>query len=229
MTPITHIYFLLDRSGSMASVADDVIGGFNAFLAAQRRDGEDARMTFVQFDSHDPFEVLVDAKPIARVRDLTPATFRPRGSTPLLDATGDLVAHATLRVEHRKALGKRPEEIVVVTFTDGFENASRRYQRGDVLRLVATKEAEGWTFVFLGAGPDAYGESAGVGYDARAVQAFAADSQGVSLAFDSLSAATARHRAKLRDGMEFDKRDFFEGDKRAEDDRRRRRGSGGRA
>ena len=61
--PILHIYFLLDRSGSMSSIADDVIGGFNSFLAAQRVEGPGAVMTFVQFDSRDPHKVLADALP----------------------------------------------------------------------------------------------------------------------------------------------------------------------
>ena len=75
-----HIYFLLDRSGSMESMADDVVGGFNGFLATQQADGHDAVLTLVQFDSQDPHEVLVDAVPIAEVRPLDPARFQPRGA-----------------------------------------------------------------------------------------------------------------------------------------------------
>lgn len=98
----THICFLLDRTGSMASMASNVIGGFNAFLAAQRANGPDARITLVQFDSQDPFEVLADAAPIATVSELTGATFQVRGSTPLLDSTGQLITHASVRAEQRR-------------------------------------------------------------------------------------------------------------------------------
>lgn len=59
--PIVHLYVLLDRSGSMASIADDVIGGFNQLLAEQQADGADALITLVQFDSQDPHEVIADA------------------------------------------------------------------------------------------------------------------------------------------------------------------------
>jgi hypothetical protein len=62
--PPVHIYFVLDRSGWMQSIAPDVIGGFNAFLAAQQADGSDALLTLVQFDSQDPHEVVVDAAAI---------------------------------------------------------------------------------------------------------------------------------------------------------------------
>lgn len=222
--PSTHIYFLLDRSGSMASMAGDVIGGFNTFLDEQRHDGDDALMTLVQFDSHDSFEVLADAEPLAVVAALNGSTFQPRGSTPLLDATGALITHASKRVAARKEAGEAPEEILFVTFTDGFENASRRFHREDITRLVAQKEAEGWTFVFLGADPSTYGEAGAVGYDARAVQAFAPDGTGARLAFADLSTSATRHRGRARRGETWDKKDFFEGDKGAEDDRRRRYG-----
>ncbi len=221
-TTTTHLYFLLDRSGSMASMAGDVIGGFNGFLANQRAGGDDARMTLVQFDSQDPFEVLTDARRLTKVRDLTPATFVPRGGTPLLDATGELITRASVRAEQRQALGKAPENILVVTFTDGEENASRRFTQADLVRLVAAKEAAGWTFVFLGAGLDAYAESGTIGYGSGSVQAFAPDAQGAGLAFASLDRAATEHRRKVRRAEPVDPRDFFEGDKPAETDRKHR-------
>lgn len=220
----THVYFLLDRTGSMAPMTDDVVGGFNAFLAEQRADGDDARMTLVQFDSRDPFEVLADAVTIDKVRELTTDTFVPRGGTPLLDATGQLIAHASARVDKRAKAAKKPESIVVVTFTDGEENASRRFTTSDIKELVAAKEAQGWTFVFLGAGLDAYGESRGIGYSDGSVQAWAPDARGVQHAMASTSKAMLSHRGKVRRAEPIDSRDFFEGDKAAEADRRRRRG-----
>lgn len=221
----THLYVLLDRSGSMASMVEDVIGGFNRFLADQQADGPDARVTLVQFDSQDPQEVLTDALPIHRVRPLTPHTFEPRGGTPLLDATGRLIARASARVQDRRQLGKRPEEIVFVTVTDGEENQSREYDRRTIRRLVSEKSAQGWTFVFLSAGLDAYGEAGGLGYDARAVQAWAADGAGAALAFDDLSKATTARRAAVRAGAPMPasaKADYFPTGKAAEADKHRR-------
>ena len=215
----THIYFLLDRTGSMAPMSADVIGGFNQFLTEQRADGDDARMTLVQFDSGDPFEVLAGAKKLSAIAELTPATFQPRGNTPLLDATGDIIKFAEKRVQERQAEKKKPEQILVVTFTDGEENASGRFTRAHVLDLVAAKEAEGWTFAFLGAGLDAYAESGAIGYAAGSTQAWAPDGQGASVAFSSLSRATTSMRGKARRGEHIDNADFFEDDKAAEIDR----------
>lgn len=217
-----HIYLLLDRSGSMESMRGDVIGGFNQFVAEQQANGPDARITLVQFDSQDPQDVLIDARGIRRAQPLTTATFVPRGGTPLLDATGRLIARASVREQERKVLAKRPEDVTFVTITDGEENQSREYTRDAIRRLVADKQAKGWSFVFLGAGLDAYAEARALGYDSRSVQAFAPDGAGTQASFASMSAAVARKRERLRRGEVFDNADFWEGDKAAEADRDRR-------
>jgi hypothetical protein len=215
----THLYVLLDRSGSMEAIRDDVIGGFNAYLAAQRADGPDALMTLVQFDSHDPHEVMMEAVPVAEVLRLDRATFRPRGGTPLLDATGLVIGTADVRADELRRHGVPPEAIVVTTITDGHENQSREFDRPTILGLIQTKEAEGWSFVFLSAGPDAYAEAGGIGYDPRSVQAWAPSSAGAQAAFASLSRATATRRQRIRRGETHDRGDFFEGQKEAEADR----------
>ena len=80
----------------------------------------------------------------------------------------------------------------------------------------------GWSFVFLGAGLDAYTEAGGMGYDPRSVQAYAPDGTGARLAFATVSAAMVDKRGKVRRGEQYDRQDFFEGSKAAEDDRNRR-------
>ena len=220
----THIYFLLDRSGSMASMADDVIGGFNTFLASQRADGDDALMTLVQFDSEDPFEVLADACPLAELVELTPATFQPRGATPLLDATGRVIAHAAAREAARANAGDPAEDVIVVTFTDGHENQSCEVSLPQLRTLVAERERKGWTFVFLGADASTYDEAGGIGYDAGSTQSWAPDGLGARAAFASLDQATLSRRRRSRKGQAAESRDFFEGSKSAEEDRRRRHG-----
>ncbi len=214
--PRSHLYVLLDRSGSMESMRADVIGGFNNLVAEQRADGPDARLTLVQFDSQDPHEIVIAAAPITHVPALTPATFVPRGGTPLLDATGRLITLAASREDRRRLLRKRPEDVTVITITDGMENQSHEFTRQQIVRLVKEKEARGWTFVFLGAGIDAYGEAGGMGYDARSVQAFAPTAPGAAAAFQSVSAAMSTRRARLRNGEVYDHADFFEGEKTAE-------------
>ncbi len=203
----THIYFLLDRSGSMARIADDVIGGFNTFLAAQQAAGPDARITLVQFDSRDPQEVVLDGVPILEAAPLTHRRFVPCGGTPLLDATGLLIDRA-LRAEAQRGLrlSKAPlapkppvaEQILFVTLTDGEENQSRLYTLAGIRERIAERTASGWTFLFLSAGPDAYTEAAGLGIQRDATMAFQADRAGTQQAMDLITERTLQFRRERR-------------------------------
>jgi Mg-chelatase subunit ChlD len=217
-----HIYFVLDRSGSMGSMASDVVGGFNGFLAAQQSDGPDALMTLIQFDSNDSHEVLAEALPIAEVPPLTLESFAPRGGTPLYDAMGQAITDATVRVERRRAAGEPDESILFVTFTDGEENQSVEYRREQLFDLVKKHEQEGWTFAYLGANQDSYAEGGRIGFSAGSTQNFMADPQGSRAALMSLSSSVSTRRRKMRAGESFDHTDLFEGDKSAETDLERR-------
>lgn len=212
----THIYLLLDRSGSMESIRPDVIGGFNAFIDAQRGDGHDVRVTLVQFDTGDAADVVLDRARLDRVPPLTEATFVPRGGTPLFDATGLIIARAQKRATQRARAGKRAEDIMVVTITDGEENSSREFTGADIRRLVQAREAAGWTFVYLSAAMDAYANATSIGYDTRSVQAFAPSAAGAAAAFGSLAEATVNRRQKMRAAAPYVAADFFEGRKPAE-------------
>ena len=218
-----HIYVLVDRSGSMESIASDVIGGYNAMLRDQKKDGEDARVTFVQFDSQDPQEVVAAGVPIAEMTDLTSTTFVPRGMTPLLDATGQLIARARLNEELRKQNGLPAEDVLFVTITDGDENSSSEYTLSAIQKLIKKCEEDGWTFVFLSAALDAYGDASRMGMKSGNIQAFSASGDGADLAFTSLSGNISKIRAMKRMGVDTSNIDFFE-EKIAEEQRRKDEG-----
>jgi hypothetical protein len=218
--PKLHLYVLLDRSGSMSSMAADVVDGFNGLLAQQKAaGGVEALMTFVQFDTQDPQEVLTDAIPMAELTPLTMNDFQPRGGTPLLDATGRLIGRAMTREKVVDA----PESVVFATITDGQENASSEFKLDAIKKLIADRTDAGWTFVYLGADPDAYGEAERLGVDGRSTQRFSADGDGAKVAFEELGRGLSSRRMKLAASEAYDAGDFFEGEKRADDDRTRRR------
>lgn len=195
-----HIYFVLDRSGSMSSIADDVIGGFNRFIDEQKEQPGKCRLTLVQFDSQGPHEIVHDAVKIADAPHLSRATFQPRASTPLLDAEGWTINRAIEREQERAAAGKKAEAVLFVTYTDGMENASREWTKQALSAAKTAAEERGWTFTYLGCGHDAYGQSASIGTRAAAVQSFAGDSQGVGASYSSLSNATKGLRSKALRG-----------------------------
>jgi Mg-chelatase subunit ChlD len=207
-TPKTHILTLLDRCGSMRTIADDVIGGFNTFLAAQQADGNDARITLVQFDSQDPQEVLLAGVPIAAADPLSPEQFQPRGGTPLLDATGRLIERARLEADLRGANGLPKEDIVIVSITDGQENQSREYTVERIRQLIAGCEADGWTFVFLSASIKAYHEAGTFVIREDLRYHFANTSAGTRSAMYSHSDRMIEFRDKKRRGVAMENDDI---------------------
>ncbi len=182
----------------MARIADDVIGGFNTFLRQQQQEGPDARLTLVQFDSRDPQHVVLDGAPIAEAAPLTHRLFVPRGGTPLLDATGLLIDRAlraeALEDQQRLQQGLPPEQILFVTLTDGEENQSRLYTLAGIRERIAERTANGWTFLFLSAGPDAYGEAQRMGIAQDRTVSFCADSEGTHSAMEHISRSTLQFR-----------------------------------
>jgi hypothetical protein len=157
---VTH---LLDGSGSMNSVLDATIEGFNGYitelLCATRR----LRIRGSHWSSSAPRMRLVHtAVPLGHVELLTRQTYRPRGGTPLFDAIGRTIKETAQRLDADPALaGAR---VLFAIQTDGEENASREYTtRQQIASLIGEYEASGWTFVYLGANQDAFAEGAALG------------------------------------------------------------------
>jgi len=207
MTSIhTHIAILLDRSGSMELLRDDIIGGFNAFVAQQRAVPGEATLTLVQFDSQQPYEVLHRFAPLAEVQLLTRDSYVPRAATPLLDAMGQ----AIIDLQHDLGAiptARRPAHVIVVIITDGRENASIEFSKGQVARLVAQTQAAGWEYVFLSADMGAIDDALAVGVRAEASLAFRRDATGTMLAYQSLSDNIAAQRAGRRRDLSFSDED----------------------
>lgn len=216
VTEPTKLWFLLDRSGSMSGLTQDVIGGFNTFVDDQAREPGGAHLTLVQFDSQDPFEIIHDAARIEDVPPLNTDIYRPRGSTPLLDAIGDLIERADQRIEARADSNRSPEDQLVVIFSDGLENASRRYDRARVAALINSRQESGWEFVFMGANQDSYLEAGRIGVSQESISNFEASAAGTAVAFQSISRATTEFRGKTRSERTRDSGTFFGGTREAE-------------
>ncbi len=200
----------------MESMKSDVVGGFNTFLAEQQAQPGRAKVTLVQFDTQNPQEVLLDAAGISHVHPLTEAAFQPRGGTPLLDATSQLITRVLGRQATRSALGKHEEEVVFITVTDGEENSSRTATLEHVRTLIDAGKESGWSFVFLGAGLDAYADAHRLGYDTDSVQAWKPSGKSARTMMHSVSRAASQLRADVNNNVAFDKKAYFRGLKEAE-------------
>ena len=202
----THLAIVLDRSGSMEPIRDDVIGGFNAFLASQQAETSAATLTLVQFDGQDPYEVLADHADVHAVSPLTRETFVPRGATPLLDAMGRCILDTELWIARQPA-DTRPDHVVFVIITDGQENASREFKLGRVKSLLKAKEKLGWQFIFLSADLAAFddAEELGIAQEKRAF--FSKDAAGNREAFARTSSKITMLRRRELEDIGYDEAD----------------------
>ncbi|HEY6629067.1 MAG TPA: vWA domain-containing protein [Acidimicrobiia bacterium] len=195
MKPV-HISIVLDRSGSMSRIADDVVGGFNQFLRKQRETEGEARVTLVQFDSDDPFELLIDGVPLREVIDLDRTGYQPRSTTPLYDAVGRMIVRIDGVIVSRNERALPEEDQVVLIVTDGLENASTDFDRSKVFEMVSDRRKQGWVFVFLGADQDVYAEGGKVGVATANRVAWEKSKAGSDKMWKDIAYSTTTYREK---------------------------------
>ncbi|HEY8559687.1 MAG TPA: vWA domain-containing protein [Pyrinomonadaceae bacterium] len=188
----TDITVILDRSGSMESVKQDTIGGFNSFLSEQQSVEGEASLSLVQFD--DQYEVVYEDQSIARADRLTERTFQPRGSTALFDAVGRTINAVGQRLA-ALAEAERPDKVLLVIMTDGYENASREFSAAQVSEMINhQRRVYSWEFMFIGANQDAVLSAGQIGIPAAASLTYAANSEGTEIAYSMIASKVKNYR-----------------------------------
>lgn len=200
--PHSHISVILDRTGSMQPIREDVVGGFNAFLAEQQAAPDPATFTLVQFDSQDPYEVLHSHADLAQVPPLRLEQYVPRATTPLYDAIGRGILELDAALAGQAAEA-RPQRVIFVIVTDGVENASREFNRERVRALIDARKALGWDFVFLSADLDAFADARRMGVDAASSLMFSKSKRGNDAAWSLASNKIRERRANMADAIAF--------------------------
>ncbi len=190
---LTELVFILDRSGSMAGLEGDTIGGFNSLIAKQKKEDGQCLVSTVLFDNES--QVLHDRVPLDRIRPMTDKDYTVRGCTALLDAIGGAIRH--IGIVHKYARAEDvPEHTLFVITTDGMENASHLYTADRVRQLIQQKKQEqGWEFLFLGANIDAVETAGRFGIGADRAVNYRADPAGTQLNYQVLSDAVCDVRA----------------------------------
>jgi len=167
----TELICVIDRSGSMANVVDDTIGGFNSLIQEQKKTdeelGTETNVTTVLFDHE--YELLHDGVDIQKIETITTDEYFPRGSTALLDAIGrsvNTVGHRLSKLNEKQ----RPGKVAVFVITDGGENASDEFSGSQIKDIIKTQEDEySWIFNFMGANQDAFLTAGNLGFDSRSI------------------------------------------------------------
>lgn len=156
----THLLVIVDRSGSMFSIARDMVGALDQLFKDQAEQAGTCLVDYVQFD--DQYEVAFTDKPLSQAK----AVLYPRGSTALLDAVGKAVTELGTKLSD-KSEDDRPGLVQVVVVTDGYENASREWTADKIKSLIRQQEDQyNWDFIFLGANMDAVAVGTSFGFDA---------------------------------------------------------------
>jgi Mg-chelatase subunit ChlD len=185
----TEILVITDRSGSMATIASDVIGGYNRLMADQKRERGEARVTYTQFDT--AYEVIYAGKPLAEVPELTAETFVPRGGTALLDAIGRTLHEQGERIKREAWV----ELVVCVIITDGHENSSHEFSHARIKEMIGHAEKHGWLFIYVAANQNSFDEARGLGMIRGQSMTFDANAQGTADAYVHTNSVMSTARA----------------------------------
>lgn len=190
---LTEIVFILDRSGSMAGLEKDTIGGFNSMINRQKTAPGEAIISTVLFDSET--QVIHDRVNLKNIAPMTEKDYFVRGCTALLDAIGGAIHH--IGNVHKYAREEdRPEKTMFIITTDGMENASRKYSSDRVKQMIERQKSKyGWEFLFLGANIDAVETAGHFGIQADRAVNYHSDKQGTALNYEVLSDAISSVRA----------------------------------
>ena len=195
----THIICILDRSGSMAGIIDDSIGGFNTFLNEQKKLPDEATITVALFD--DKYDLIYDNVDIKKAKELTKNEWMPRGTTALYDAIGK-----TINSERQKLnnLGvEKPSKVLVCIVTDGYENASREYSKDNIKSLIKDCENNDWNFIYLAANQDAMVVGNSFGVSVGNTFTYTSSTSGVADMSNVLYSATANYRGMSTSNASF--------------------------
>ena len=190
---LTSIAVILDSSGSMASLTHDTIGSFNTFLKEQRAFPGEANFTLCVFN--DDYSLVHDFVKIASVSDLDNITYRPSGSTALLDAMGFTMESVGTKLAALQE-DERPSKVIFLVITDGQENASRHFSPAQIKDMVEhQKDKYSWEFVFFGASMDQIAAGQALGISMNNTMTYDSSSVGTQQLYSTISSSMNTYRA----------------------------------
>jgi len=189
----THITFIVDRSGSMSSIANSMREGFDEFINGQLQVESEATVTIARFDNE--YEIVQDMVSIDQVG---PLELSPRGMTALLDGIGRSMNTVRSQI-HEMPNEDKPSKCIFIIITDGQENASKEYSRDQVFEMIEdcrSDEEIDYEFVFLGANQDAISAGSSFGIRADTSMSYCANDTGTKSIYNTLSAQVTSYRTK---------------------------------
>lgn len=193
------ITMVVDESGSMASLFEATVAGFNEYVAKTMRDLKHETVYFsaITFDTRGIRKLQTGAA-LKDAIQLNSGNYAPTGGTPLLDAVGQAIV-ATDSVMVTNAGTKA----IVVIQTDGQENASEQYKLADIKTMIEERQAKDWQFVFIGAGINAFDDASRMGIHAMNTMSYTPDAVGTRATFNAMASNTRGYAAGAVNTMNF--------------------------
>ena len=201
----THMMLIVDRSGSMFNIRDDMNGAIVQLMENQAEEPGTLLVDVITFDTN--IDIVHDNVPPLDVKH---DVIEPRGNTALNDAIGVGVTRLGNKIR-LMAEDDRPEHVIVVVVTDGMENSSKDWTHAQVKALVDEQtDRWKWTFMYLAANVDAFATGAGYGFAKGQTITFASSGESVSNVYAGLHANASRARRGDESGFTQDERDAAE-------------------
>lgn len=186
----THLILVVDRSGSMDTIAKDMNGGIHTLLKEQMELPGELTVSVCTFDTEIDFDY--DFAPADAIRyDL----IIPRGSTALNDAIGMTVKREGMALSLLPE-DARPDNVILAIVTDGQENASREYNIGQVHAMLDLQKKDySWQVLFMGTDDiDVVSMAKGYGVPQAQSMSFGRSAKGATDYAVGLSAAVTQSR-----------------------------------
>ncbi len=189
----TLIVLLLDRSGSMSSIRDEIISGVNSYVENQASVEGKASIFVAQFDNE--YEVLSEYGDVGKFSPLTRETYVPRGTTAyyesMIKTIDDVGTHLRKMPKTR-----RPTKILFVAVSDGQENASGEGYTGKRLSEMIKTQSDiySWEFVFIGSNQESIKDNIKLGISKQSLYSYDGSARGTLEAFDALNCQTVSYR-----------------------------------
>lgn len=188
----TDITVIIDRSGSMGHVVNDVIGAFNNFIDDQKKVDGEATLTLIQFDNI--YTVNYEAVDIQSVKYLNMTTYQPRGTTALNDAVGKAITSTGKRLSNM-AECDRPDKVIMIIQTDGEENSSTEYTSNCLNSMIKEQSDKySWKFIFMGSDITTSETAKSMGISQANTVLYTNSSVGTRDVFNTLSSTVASYR-----------------------------------
>lgn len=189
----THITFILDRSGSMRNLVNDTIGGVNSFVDEQKKVKGEATVSLVTFNTN--IKTIRDFESLNDFKHITSEDFYTSGMTALHDAIGFTIDELGTKLSNMKE-EDRPEKVVLVIVTDGFENSSVEFRASRIKEMITHQsDVYNWSFVFLGANQDAITTGKELGISRESSMSYMDSSIGTRNAYSAITKSVCDFRA----------------------------------